>query len=133
VKWDPTPTTVAATLAPKVINWVDRMDDLSWLPVSSDQGWVASDNLPEATHRLLHEIGQTYAPFMLANLDALNSGADEVECTIADYQYRQSPFRYQGKCLQWLREAHQNLDSEARHRVDNILDGTGCETLFYSV
>ena len=46
VRLDPTPTAVAVDRAPKVINWVDRVDDLSWLsvPDSENGGW-----LPRAT------------------------------------------------------------------------------------
>ena len=129
VKWDPTPTAVAATRAPKVINWVDRMDDLSWLPVEDDDGWSSLDSLPPATTRLLHEIGTTYAPFMVANARALISGADEVECAMEGGTYRQAPFKYQAKCLQWLRESYEALGDADRARVDAVLDGTGCEML----
>jgi len=127
--WDPTPMAVAATRAPKVIHWVDRMDDLSWLPVDGDAGWSTLDALPAATRRLLHEIGQTYAPFMVANAQALVSGADEVVCDIEGGTYRQAPFKYQAKCLQWLRESHRALGDDDRSRVDAILAGTGCEIL----
>jgi len=130
VKWDPTPMAIAATHAPKVISWVDRLDDLSWLPVDGDSGWLPVDGLPDATIRLLHEIGATYAPFMLANHDALVSGADEVVCDVEGGTYRQAPFKYQGKCLQWLRQAYADLDADNRSRVDALLAGTGCELLF---
>ncbi len=129
-KWDPTSMTVAATRAPKVISWVDRMDDLSWLTVEGDGGWSAFDSLPAATTRLLHEIGQTYAPFMVANAQALMSGAEEVGCNVEGGTYRQAPFAYQGKCLGWLRESYEGLADDDRARVDAALAGTGCEVLF---
>jgi glutathione S-transferase len=129
-KWDPTPMSIAATRAPKVINWVDRMDDLSWLPVKGDAGWSPLDDIPVATNRLLHEIGQTYAPFMVANAEALQSEADEVVCRVEGGMYRQAPFTYQGRCLQWLREAYESLGDVNRSRVDAVLAGTGCEVLF---
>lgn len=139
VKWDPTPTRIAAQRAPKVINWVDRMDDLSWLPVddeNSGDGWASLDNLPGATRSMLDEIGRTYAPFMVANAKALVSGADEVVCEIpsvdgtSSQTYRQGPFAYQGKCLQWIREGYNTLSDTDRERVDATLAGTGCEVLF---
>lgn len=130
VKWDPTSMHVASTTAPKVISWVDRMDDLSWLPVDGDAGWCDLDELPAGTTRLLHEIGSTYAPFMVANTQALVSGADEVVCDIEGGVYRQAPFKYQAKCLQWLREAHAALSDDDRSRVDAVLAGTGCEPMF---
>ena len=120
---------VALERAPKAINWVDRVDDLSWLPVDGDDGWASLDALPSATTKLLHEIGATYAPFLVANAKALMSGADEVSCEITGGTYRQAPFKYQGKCLQWLREAYAALSDTDRERVDGVLAGTGCEIL----
>jgi glutathione S-transferase len=134
VRWDPTPMAVAVAVAPKVINRVERMDDLSWLPATGDDGWVGLDELPNATRGLLAEIGRTYAPFMVANARALMAGADEVVCQIdttdgVSREYRQGPFPYQGKCLRWLREAYAALDDRDRDRVDGVLVGTGCEVL----
>lgn len=129
VKWDPTSMGVAVQRAPKIVNWVDRMDDLSWLPVGDDDGWVSVESLPGATTKLLHEIGRTYAPFMVANAEALMSGADEVICDVDGQTYRQAPFGYQGKCLQWLRAQYEGLTDPDRQRVDAVLAGTGCEVL----
>jgi len=130
VKWDPTSMAVAAKRAIKTVNWTDRMDDLSWLPVDGDSGWVTLEDLPAATRKLLAEIGSTYAPFMVANAQALMSGADEAVCEIYGQTYRQGPFAYQGKCLKWLRDDYAALSDADRLRVDAALDGTGCEVLF---
>ena len=129
-KWDPTPVALTADRSPKTINWVDRMDDLSWLPVDGDAGWCTLETLPAATRTLLTEIGRTYAPFMIANARALMGGADEVVCSIDGETYRQGPFPYQGKCLQWIREEYAALGDDDRSRVDTALAGTGCEVLF---
>ncbi len=130
VRWDPTSIAVAVDIAPKVINWVERMDDLSWLPVNGDDGWVSLDQLDPATEDLLSEIGRSYAPFMIANTKALQSGAEEVVCQIDGTEYRQAPFGYQGKCLKWLRDDYGALSDRDRQRVDSVLAGTGCEPLF---
>ena len=129
VKWDPTSMALAAKRAPKTINWTDRMDDLSWLPVAADDGWVTIEELPTATRSLLEEIGRTYAPFMVANAQALMSGADEVVCDIDGETYRQGPFAYQGKCLKWIRDEYAALSDNDRERVDTALANTGCEIL----
>ena len=129
-RWDPTAVAVAVDVAPKVVHWVDRMDDLSWLPVEGDDGWASLDALDDATRDLLTEIGITYAPFLVANAQALMSGADEVVCEVAGQEYRQGAFKYQGKCLQWLREGYAALSDADRGRVDAVLVGTGCEQLF---
>lgn len=129
VKWDPTSMAVAAKRAIKAVNWTDRMDDLSWLPVEGDDGWASLEDLPAATHQLLSEIGSTYAPFMVANAQALMAGADEMSCEINGQTYRQGPFAYQGKCLKWLRDDYAALSDTDRARVHAVLDGTGCEIL----
>jgi hypothetical protein len=67
---------------------------------------------------------------MVANAQALISGADEVVCNVEGGTYRQAPFKYQGKCLQWLREDYAALGDPDRTRVDDLLAGTGCEVLF---
>ncbi len=125
--WDPTPTALAVERAPRAVNWIERVDDLSWWPVDGDEGWHSS---PAPTvMALLAEAGRTYAPFMLANADALATGADEMVCEIDGLEYRQAPFKYQGKCLTWLREAYGALADADRAHVDALLDGTGCSPL----
>ena len=128
--WDPTPVTVAVDRAPRLVNWVQRVDDLGWWEVDGDEGWDSPSELPEAVHGMLREAGSTYVPFMLANAAALEAGDEEVVCEIRGEEYRQAPFKYQAKCLTWLREAHGGLDGSARRTVEQILDGTGCEDLF---
>ncbi len=134
VGWDPESARVAVERAPRVVHWVNLTDDLSWLPVDGDEGWddgwVDAGSVPDTIGALLHEVGRTYAPFLVANAAALASGADEVVCAIDGTEYRQGPFAYQGKCLTWLRAAHDALAPQVRSAVDRVLDGTGCEQLF---
>jgi len=130
VGWDPESARVAVDRAPRVVHWVSVTDDLDWLPVEGDDGWVDADSVPDTVDALLHEVGRTYAPFLVANADALASGADEVVCPIDGHEFRQGPFAYQGKCLGWLRAAHEALDPATRSAVDAVLAGTGCEQLF---
>ena len=130
IGWDPVSARVAVKIAPRVVNWVERTDDLSWWPVDGHRGWVTRSEIPATTKELLAEIGRTYAPFMLANMDAFATGADEVVCMIEGIEYRQGPFPYQRKCLRWLREQYSGLAPADRADVDAILGGTGCEALF---
>ena len=127
---DETPTAVAVERAPRAIMWVQWMDDLSWWKLADDdgpEGWF--DEPPATTLALLAEAGRAYAPFLVANAQALMSGDDEVVCEIDGDEYRQAPFRYQGKCLQWIREQYDALAEDQRARVDALLAGTGCEAL----
>lgn len=130
VGFDPVPARLALEHAPRVCNWVERIDDLSWWPTDDDGGWVTRDGLAPAVRELLAEIGRTYAPFMVANHAAMTSGLDEVVVEIDGHEYRQGPFPYQVKCLQWLREQRAALTTTDREAVDALLDGTGCEVLF---
>ena len=130
VQFDPTSMQIAVDEAPKVIRWVERHDDLSWLPVDGDEGWSSIEDLDLAIGDLLTECGRTYAPFLGANAQALTSGAEEVVCQIDGQEFHQAPFGYQGKCLKWLREAYAALSQADRARVDAVLDGTNCEQLF---
>ncbi|MDJ0851292.1 MAG: glutathione S-transferase family protein [Myxococcota bacterium] len=127
--FDPTPAAVTLEAAPRVYAWVERMEDLSGAePQASD--WLTRDGVPDTLRGLLAEIGRVYAPFLIGNAAALESGAERVECEIDGRPWVQKPFPYQGKCLGWLREAYGALASDDRACVDALLDGTGCGALF---
>jgi glutathione S-transferase len=127
--FDPTPCAIALALAPRVVAWVDVVEDLSGLEPRDDE-WTSRDAVTPALRALFGEVGRVYAPLLLANADALACRSLRVECTIDGRPWVQQPFAYQQKCLQWLRDAHAALASADRAAVDAILAGTGCERLF---
>jgi glutathione S-transferase len=127
--FDPTPVAVCEREAPRVIAWCHWMEDLSWLEPAEGQ-WLTRERAADALRPLLEEVGRVYAPFLIANARALAAEADEVVCELAGATWRQEPFRYQGKCLEWLRGAHRELADSDRAFVDEVLAGTGCESLF---
>jgi glutathione S-transferase len=127
--WDPTPMAVAVEHAPRAVMWVQWVDDLAWLPVDGHNGWLAIDDLADTVGQLLTEAGRTYAPFMIANAEASRSSAVELVCEIDGMEYRQAPFKYQQKCLTWIRDGYAALSDVDQQRVDKILAGTGCEVL----
>jgi len=129
VAFDPTPSALALEEAPRVVAWVDGVEDLSGVE-PREEDWLRRDALPETFRALLAEIGRVYVPFLRANAAALADGAEEVRCEIDGRPWRQRPFTYQGKCLRALREAHAALAPGDRKGVDAALDGTGCEALF---
>jgi glutathione S-transferase len=129
VQFDPTPAAVALATAPRVLAWVDVVEDLSGIEVS-DADWIDRDAVPDTLRALLAEVGRVYAPFLLGNAEALARGADRVECEVAGRKWVQTPFPYQGRCLTWLREARAALAPADRAAVDALLAGTGCEALF---
>jgi glutathione S-transferase len=127
--FDPTPAAVALEAAPRVVAWIDVVEDLSGLEVD-DADWTPRNAVPDTQRALLAEVGRVYAPFLLGNAAALESGADRVECEIDGRTWVQRPFPYQGKCLRWLREGYAALARDDRACVDSLLAGTGCEALF---
>ncbi len=128
VFFDPTPAAIAVDSAPRVYAWCEIAEDLSGVEPQEDD-WIARDAVPDALRALLAEIGHVYAPFLLANAAALDSGAEQVETEIDGRPWVQKPFPYQGKCLAALREDHAGLKEADRAWLDTILDGTGCEVL----
>ena len=54
-QFDPTPAALALELAPRVVAWVDVVDDLSGLEPRED-GWLRRDALPETLRALLVEL-----------------------------------------------------------------------------
>jgi len=127
--FDPTPQALALEEAPRVVAWCHGVEDLSGLEVAHAD-WTPRGAVPETLRALLAEVGRVYAPFLLANAAALESGAARVECEIDGREWVQKPFPYQGKCLRWLREQYAGLEGGDRSAVDALLAGTGCDALF---
>jgi glutathione S-transferase len=126
--FDPTPAEVTIEESARVYAWTEAAEDLSGLEVD-EAGWLAPEALPATLRDLLGEVGRYHVPFLLANADALERGAEKVETRIAGRTWVQKPFPYQGKCLAWLRESYAALPPDARKSVDGLLAGTGCEAL----
>jgi glutathione S-transferase len=129
VGFDPTPSALALAKAPRILAWVDVVDDLSGVEPAED-GWFARADIPATLSALFVEIGRVYVPFLLGNAAALAQGSERVECSIAGRPWEQRPFPYQGKCLTWLREGREGLSPADRAAVDELLAGSGCEALY---
>jgi hypothetical protein len=115
--------------APRVYAWVEHMEDLSGVEPSSEN-WVQPEALGPTFHALLCEFGRVYAPYLLANAEAVASGAGKVNTTIDGAAWEQNPFPYQKKCLQVLRESRKSMTKTDRDALDQILSGTGAEVIF---
>ena len=125
-KFDPTPMAICLKDAPRVYAWTDVIDDLSGHPCE-EQGWMSADDVRKVLGPLLTEIGRVYAPALIANAKALQSGDKHMETTIDGKRWEQPTFPYQGRCLAWINQEYQKLSQEDRASVDSILAGTGCE------
>jgi len=125
---DPTCRDLTLDVAPRVFAWCDNVEDLSGLePRESD--WIESDQIPETLTEIFQEIGRTYAPFLLANAEAVAEGKEEWESEIDGKLWKQMPFVYQAKCLTWIREEFGKLDDDQKGKVLQLLEGSGCEVL----
>ncbi|MGH0033652.1 MAG: glutathione S-transferase N-terminal domain-containing protein [Myxococcota bacterium] len=127
--FDPTPAAIALEESPRSVAWVEVGEELSGLEPSDDD-WLARDALPDSLIALLGEVGRVHAPYLLANADALEAGAERVETTLDGRPWVSRPFPYQARCLRWLREEYRALSAADRADADAILSGTGCEALF---
>ncbi len=126
--FDPTPRAIALEAAPRIVAWVDLLEDPSGLE-PRDEDWLDREAAATALRPLLAEIGRVYVPFLLANADALARRAEQVTCTIDGRPWTQRPFPYQGKCLVALRHAFAALAADDRRVAAALLAGTGCEPL----
>jgi glutathione S-transferase len=129
VGFDPTPQAVALAIAPRVVAWVQIVEDLSGLE-PREEDWTKRSAIAPTLRALLAEIGRVYVPFLLANARAIARGDERVECVIDGRPWVQQPFPYQGKCLGWLRDERAGLGADDRRELDRVLAGTGCEALF---
>ena len=126
--FDPTPTAITLSRAPRVYAWVSYVDDLSGLDCEDDQ-WIELKQMAETYRALLSEIGRSYVPVMLANTEAVDAGQKTFETNVDGTRWQQQTFPYQKKCLTWIREEYQRLSQRDRNTIDNMLDGTDCEGL----
>jgi glutathione S-transferase len=124
---DPTPARFLTRNAPRLRAWLDRMEDLSGHEATT---WITRTEIIDHLGELLEEIGRVYAPFLLANAQAIASGNTTFETTLDGQPWTQPVFPYQAKCLEILRQASHALMPEVREALDNVLAGTGCESLF---
>ena len=126
---EPTSAAITSRVSQRVRAWVDLMEDLSGLSPTESE-WFSADDAREALTPLLSEIGRTYTPAMLANAKAVLQGDTSFETEIDGRAWTQPTFKYQAKCLHWLREDHSALSDNERGSVDALLAGSGCEALF---
>jgi glutathione S-transferase len=126
---EPTSAAITRNVSQRVRAWVDLMEDLSGV-APGDDDWFSAEEAQEALAPLLAEIGRTYAPVMIANAKAVMAGETSFETEIDGRPWTQPTFKYQAKCLQWLREAHTGMSDNERGAVDAMLVGSDCEQLF---
>lgn len=126
---EPTSAAITSKTSQRVRAWVDLMEDLSGSE-PSDEEWFTAEEASVALAPLLTEIGRTYTPAILANAKAVMAGEVTFETEIDGRPWTQPTFKYQAKCLQWLRTDHSAMTDNERGAVNAMLAGSGCENLF---
>jgi glutathione S-transferase len=119
---DPTPWELMRERAPGVFPYLQLLEDASGI----DETWPTSISLSPSTEALLRLAGEVYLPFLEANEKAFDSGERSFSFSALGKHYSQDTFKYQVKCLHWLREEVLALDGETRDRTIPILRATGC-------
>ena len=122
---DPTPMRIMRQIAPFTDHWVRRLDDASgvegeWYPREQALSGMAED--------LLGIAGELYLPFLIANAEAFAKGVERLNINVWGLPYALSPFKYQVKCLDLLRDKFAALDAEHRAALRPLLTRTGCWT-----
>ncbi len=120
---DPTPMRIMRALAPKTDIWARRADDTSGV---EGEWWPFERVMSGAARDLLALAGELYLPFLTANEQAWAKGLDKLEMRVWRLDYTLAPFKYQVKCLTWLRDRFAALDPEGRARLEPVLRETGC-------
>ena len=128
VKFDPTPRKICHEIAPRVVAWVEIMDDLSGLDTKSLH-WASFEDVSKNLKNILKLIGTLYIPLLLENAKAVANESAEWEVAVEGAAWKQKTFRYQAKCLQWIRDEFSVLNDSDKKRVLSVLSGTGCENI----
>lgn len=115
---DPTPHDLMEREAPFLMRWLANIDDASGV----EGAWGEPS---AAVTGLLKLAGEVYLPFLAANANAAQAGAETVTVELRGHAYSQATFRYQVKCLGELRAAYAALSPAARATVDPLLDAAG--------
>lgn len=118
--FDPTPAALVLQNAPRIYAWVESMEDLSGY-LCYEQDWLKAADLPPTLCAILREVGQIYLPYLVANAEAVASGAEQVQTEIDGRPWTQNPFPYQAKCLQQLRQQATELDESDRKVLEQAL------------
>jgi glutathione S-transferase len=120
---DPTPEAMMRADFPYCFRWLLHIDDMSGV----EGEWDAEDaEYAPAIRAILGQVGSIYLPFLIANADAAQAGAETFAFTAMGLPYTQGVFKYQVRCLADLRARFAALDAAAHARIDPLLDDAGC-------
>lgn len=126
--FDPTPQQFILRQAPRVYAWTEALEDLSGHEILQGD-WIDIDNFPATLRAILEEIGRLYAPYLLANAEAVRNQRQQLELQLDGRPWQQTPFSYQAKCLNAIRDIYAQLSDEQQKSLQVIISDTGIEQL----
>ena len=98
------------------------MADLSGHDVNNCK-WTVLEDSPETLKELLKEFGKMYAPTLVANAKAKNSGNETWEIEIDGSIWKQKTFSYQAKCLKWIKDEFNVLNEHDDEMINKMKRG----------
>mgnify|MGYP003949054461 FL=1 len=128
IGFDPTSSSIAHEISPRVIAWLDQMEDMSGLD-PNEGDWINFEDAEENLSHLFAEISKVYIPVLLANADATALHQKTWTAEIDGTQWEQRSFPYQAKCLKWINEEFQTLNNNDQQQILSFLTKTGCDDL----
>lgn len=129
--FDPTPQSIILNRAPRIHAWTETLEDLSGYELMEND-WTDLSSCPEELAQLLKEIGRVYAPYLLANAEAVAQGQSTFDCEIEARAWSQNTFPYQAKCLAWIRKEFSELTNDDQSLVRNLCDRSNLSGLISS-
>jgi len=117
---DPTPGAIIRAQAPKLVAWIERMDE----PKGKGAFVSLSEVRDELADLLRVEVAGAYLAWMSANAAAVADDAPGVSVEIAGETYAQKPQRYAAKAFAELKRKRAAMESEA---LAALLGETGCD------
>lgn len=112
---DPTPQAMMRKDYPYTYRWLAHIDDMSGTEGEWEPGFAP------VVAELVRIAGQVYVPFLRANAEAADAGAQAFRMEAMGLPYEQGTFKYQLKCLRELQARYAALQGAARGAVDEVL------------
>ncbi|MBI1252182.1 MAG: glutathione S-transferase family protein [Alphaproteobacteria bacterium] len=117
---DPTPGAIMRAQAPCVVAWTQRTMNAA----SVEGAFESLDALAPTLKPILSaDIAGVFLPWMAANADAMNEGAESLSLEIAGAAYQQAPQKYAARAYSELKAKRRAQNSDA---LAALLEETGC-------
>jgi glutathione S-transferase len=120
---DPVPQEIMRQQAPSVFEWIARL----WNTKLESDNSSYVDGIPEDLGPLLDEIGNSYLPYLCANVDAVAAGKKRFDTEIGGVKYVGARYsRYRVWCLQNIRDSYNDLPEPVKSEAKELLELHNC-------